>query len=98
MSETETKALNVTAEEGKRLLLHLHEQGLIDLDAPMRQLFDRMDSTGDVSGYQLTSTTKYGGPNSDQWWVYIDLDTDDDGGRSSRVFAGSDLKDAGLRQ
>ncbi len=95
MSANGTTDQTQAAAEGKRILQHMHEQGLIDLDAPMRQLFDRMDSSGDVSGYQLTST-KIDDPsrNPDQWWVYLELDSDGSG----RVFAGSDLKDAGLRK
>lgn len=75
-----------TAVEGKRLLRQLHDQRLIDLDAP-----------GDVSGHQLTSTT-IDGPAPDQWWVFVDADNDGQGRRSGRVLAGSDLKDAGMRK
>ena len=39
-------------ERAKDILQRMHDQGVIDLDAPMRQLFDRLE-TGDVSGYAL---------------------------------------------
>lgn len=91
MSENETKDQEITAAEGKRVLQQLHDQGVIDLDAPMRQLFDRLDTSGDVSGYQLTA-----GPEPDQWWVYVDVSQDKDGNKKGRVLLGSDLKDDGM--
>lgn len=94
MSEkTGTTDQEIAAAEGQRILKQLHEQGVIDLDAPMRQLFDRLDSTGDVSGYQLN-----GGPAPDQWWVYVDIENDGKGGKKGRVLFGSDLKDDGLKR
>ena len=97
MSDNATKDQERTAAEGKRILQQLHEQGVIDLDAPMRQLFDRLDTSGDVSGYQLTATsTPYGNPQADQWWVYVEVENDGEGGKKGRVLAGSDLKADGL--
>lgn len=96
MAEHGTSDLEMAAEESKRILQQMHEQGIIDLDAPMRQLFDRLDTPGDVSGFQLTST-KIGSPEPDQWWVLMDVEVDDETGeRSGRVLAGSDLKAGGL--
>lgn len=94
MSENGTKDQEMFAIEGQRILQQLHEQGIIDLDAPMRQLIDRLDTPGDVSGYQLTSTS-IGSPTPDQWWVLVDYD-EDDGNKRGRVLAGSDLKSVGL--
>ncbi len=60
----------------------------------MRQLVDRLDTPGEVSGYQLTSTS-IGSPTPDQWWVLVDYD-EDDGNKRGRVLAGSDVKSDGL--
>ncbi len=96
MSATEKTTQETAAAQGRRLLQDLHEQGIIDLDAPMRQLFDRMETSDDVSGYQFTTTSKIESPTPDQWWVFAEVDK---GGSGGRVLAGSDVKTAdGLRQ
>lgn len=46
MSENGTKDQEMFAIEGQRILQQLHEQGIIDLDAPMRQLIDHLDPRG----------------------------------------------------
>jgi hypothetical protein len=75
------------AAEGKRMLQEMHDRGVIDLDAPMRQLFDRMDAAGDVQGYEQIS-----GPEADQWWVYVHDSSDGKGGGTTKVLAGDDYK------
>ena len=71
----------------KEVLQQLHDQGVIDLDAPMRQIFDKIEAGGDVSGYQKTIE----GPEGEQIWALY---------RSTgAVFAltGEGLKDDSLR-
>jgi hypothetical protein len=91
MPEKTNRAAETTfAEDGKRALQELHDRGVIDLDAPMRQLLDRMDAPGDVQGYEFTT-----GPEADQWWVYVTIEPDSQGGTKGRVLMGSDLKEDG---
>lgn len=71
MPENGTKDQDMLAIEGQRILQQRHEQEIIDLDAPMRQLVDRLDTPGEVSGYQLTSTS-IGSPtpiNGGSWLI-----------------------------
>lgn len=98
MSEHQTTDLAATAAEGKRVLQQMHDQGVIDLDAPMRQLFDRLDTSGDVSGYQLYEVPTAIEADVNPWWVYVQAENDGKGGKKAKVLMGTGLKEDGLNR